>query len=864
MISLKNVRLRAINRENKKVFSESHTMFNLPFYKDIALNKGKEYYIDKIIDNWENIFVDQNQSFETLINILDKYFTKYPTYDKNSILYRLKKEVIPKLQDIKSNIRNVNEFANKYDKEVLSLMEMYKQCDRVLNNHKKLNMSKTKNFDNCIREMYISDNQDSIVDCVHELCEIINSYNMPFNTKFNVALENIFYGLDTFTRSSDTLNSKLVLDTIVTTFSQYDYDNNIVNMRDILANNKFISDDIKESVAYLYDSDSVVYIEGKEITKNNSKYAFGELKKLVTVKTPQALSSGFKAVLKKFYTKSDKNIIEDTPNFFNWFRFLLVCGTFAVQPVLGLVTVLTDFFIHMTQQRAACEEMVKKYEKELAKTKKKATGKNKEKYDALAKEIEENLEKIKDYQDTLYTEKENDKRHENDYDDILESALLHIDSVSIIDYFKNYHRLVSDEIQKIYNRIINFNSDYIIPITKDELNKFLYVQPQELGVYLDQDERIFIKLADWDCDLHRHNLSKTISNPIDVDRMMRDILNNICETLSDVSEDFFIYYDGLDNWHIYACLNTAIYDSSTNDVLTHVDYDDIYDFIELGEAMMYSYNNPISSVIESNIEKMSNSDIKSLGKALLGFNIINYDDIINVLSKEKDRLLGTTNNSKYIKSSTISQIIWDLKEKAEYDGPISYLNEYSDLAIMINAINEGKVNKFKIKPRLVKNKMKVVASRAKNMTAHAIEKEKIASNKLDNFFEKFKDKIDRELTNKNREAVIKGTVVPSLSSLIKMGLASGIIGAAVNPILGAITFAAGLVCSKRATAKEKQYILDEIEIQLTVVDKKIQLAESNNDMKALESLLKIQKRLRREKQRIIYNGRARNFRRDID
>ena len=56
-----------------------------------------------------------------------------------------------------------------------------------------------------------------------------------------------------------------------------------------------------------------------------------------------------------------------------------------------------------------------------------------------------------------------------------------------------------------------------------------------------------------------------------------------------------------------------------------------------------------------------------------------------------------------------------------------------------------------------------------------------------------------------------------------------------------------------ATAKERKYILSEIEVELRLVEKKIQLAERNDDTKALGELYRIEKRLKNEQARIKYH-----------
>jgi hypothetical protein len=52
--------------------------------------------------------------------------------------------------------------------------------------------------------------------------------------------------------------------------------------------------------------------------------------------------------------------------------------------------------------------------------------------------------------------------------------------------------------------------------------------------------------------------------------------------------------------------------------------------------------------------------------------------------------------------------------------------------------------------------------------------------------------------------------------------------------------------------KERQLILDEIDIELKAVDKEISMAENEGKMKEYKQLLSYQRKLQREKQRIKY------------
>lgn len=149
------------------------------------------------------------------------------------------------------------------------------------------------------------------------------------------------------------------------------------------------------------------------------------------------------------------------------------------------------------------------------------------------------------------------------------------------------------------------------------------------------------------------------------------------------------------------------------------------------------------------------------------------------------------------------------------------------------------------------NKLKLAGQNFKKAMLKMSDAEKKISSQMDHAYDRFTYTIEKNMSNKNREAVIKGSVIPSFSSLIKLALTAGTVSF-VSPVLAAITVMGGLAASKRATANERKYILDEIDIQLKVVKKKLDLAESNNDMKAYEQLLRIQRQLESEKHRIIY------------
>ena len=149
------------------------------------------------------------------------------------------------------------------------------------------------------------------------------------------------------------------------------------------------------------------------------------------------------------------------------------------------------------------------------------------------------------------------------------------------------------------------------------------------------------------------------------------------------------------------------------------------------------------------------------------------------------------------------------------------------------------------------NSLKLAKEKFKKNFVKMSDKEKKLSTQMDNAYDRFVYQVEKNLSNKNREAVIKGSLIPSFSAMLKLAMAAATVSF-ISPALAGITVMGGIAASKNATRKERKYILDEIDIQLEIVEKKLQLAENNNDMKAYEQLLRLKRQLESEKNRIIY------------
>ena len=116
--------------------------------------------------------------------------------------------------------------------------------------------------------------------------------------------------------------------------------------------------------------------------------------------------------------------------------------------------------------------------------------------------------------------------------------------------------------------------------------------------------------------------------------------------------------------------------------------------------------------------------------------------------------------------------------------------------------------------------------------------------------------IEKALTSDRREAIIKGSIIPSFSKCIKSSLALAGIGVFFGPGPALISAIGGFATSKALNAREKKLIYDEIDTELHVVEKQIEIAQNEGDMNQYRFLLNYQKKLTRENQRIKYGMRA--------
>ena len=178
-------------------------------------------------------------------------------------------------------------------------------------------------------------------------------------------------------------------------------------------------------------------------------------------------------------------------------------------------------------------------------------------------------------------------------------------------------------------------------------------------------------------------------------------------------------------------------------------------------------------------------------------------------------------------------------------GVIAYL-------MCLEEIERSQVNSSIVNEQMsFTNTLKIALNNLKHSVTKLSDKEKRMSNSIDVAMNSIIKSMDKEMSASEREAVVRGSIIPPASKCIKIAIT---LAAAwvVNPAIAIIGALGAFVCKKRATVKERQLALDEIEVELKMCERYIRIYEDQNDMQKLRQCEMIQRNLERQRQRIKY------------
>lgn len=652
------------------------------------------------------------------------------------------------------------------------------QCDRVLKNHN--NITKRFNIENTIRETAMCPTIESIQDSILELCKLIDSYDIEFGIKYNVALEEAFY---LFHKNCIDISNSILAETVSDYFimTRNCDDNVISDMKYIIENNHFYTDEDVSGLRYIYETtnngqqtvkeseyladmniDSIVNESKKDVNaakdkKNNTKGIIAGFKKA------KDKSVGlFKSCISRIFMNSPYNIVHDLPDIFSFTRtFLEICVT-GWQPAVGIPLMVTNFFIKNTIRRKESHRVIEEYKKNKTLYENKAQNakndKDRDKYLKMVENLDKSISKMQDYERSLYTDKENEERDAKEYNESFDlstlSDILMISSLTeSMDYNKN------DIMNSIKSNITSFCSEDIYTITESVM-----LCPE-----------VFDTLE----------YSRILEN--ELKRYRADAKSDTCK---------FIRIDALKEC-IYE-VNNKKYD----DIVTEADEDNLPDtetvFVEM-----------------------------KLMKELV-------DDTMELINFKEDYIVFESNNDNKKKDVA--------KKEHSKEATNSIRNK-------INSVKDKIANRKKLS---LKSRAQIAGMKGKEVAHKVMDKDRQISDTIDSNVSSVKNSIKKALVAQNREQIIKGSMMPSASKTIKYAIAGGI-GLSVAPVLTIITAIGGFAKSKSLKAKERQIILDEIEVEIDYCDRQLRYAEEKNDLKAIRQIMQIKRNLQRQQQQIKYH-----------
>lgn len=734
-----------------------------------------------------------NRYNDKLISLLEEVLkeNKNSLYDKLEGIYI--NNIIPKLSNsnIKYSISLIESSSIITNDNILNELKDYVTCDRIINNYNKLD--EKFNINESIDKCYYRDKDE----CIYEICEYIDRYNISKSSKYNITLESIIYG---FFNNKIDYSISSILENVTDYYLLEDAsDKDYKKMKDILSKNTLIKESDKSSVKYFIESEE--FADSDDVKDLLKKYKTEQIKDL----------GRLKYYIKKIYTKDPSQIIDETPNFLAWIRLGFVFSTAAFNPIITIPIFIIDQFISMTFKRKDADKMISIFEKELKKVEKK---KSTDKVSKYIKCLNTCITKLEQYRDSLYSEKELEKREE------LEESIKDLNNIITIKEIEESKDNITRELNSIFNKIPDSIRNTIDKNSIDTFNESSVLE------YINSKNQLDFNIA-------------RLSN------ISYEKAESITETINRALPNNYI----------------ALLESSNDSLSIHA--------IRKNNILLdYQEKEELHNVIPQELKK-SFTSIINISEATNEFINIDPDTLSNRIYNGFDRLMEDPVRSCKLMNSckdilNINKISEMVEEYRDLDNPIqSTIISNSKKELCKETLNLPEDIKLIYMTEAIKhidsilsegvnvNALKTAALNLRKKAQNLSTKEKEMSRNMDIAMNGLQKSIEKALTTDRREAIIKGSIIPSFSKMIKYCIAAT--GAyLISPTLAVIGVIGSLGVSKALTHKERKLLLDEIDIELTVLEKQISACEDSNPDK-YRKLLTCQRKLEREKMRIKYN-----------
>ena len=266
------------------------------------------------------------------------------------------------------------------------------------------------------------------------------------------------------------------------------------------------------------------------------------------------------------------------------------------------------------------------------------------------------------------------------------------------------------------------------------------------------------------------------------------------------------------------------------------------------------------SIIQEKINNINNANIDAITEfSIKNPDLIHPEELSEILTEQREDTLKLVNVNKYVRSTILSENItklnnfkYDISEECSIQ---SALHEMANTIITRDIIEESLLYTKESQTPLLElsftNTINMAIERVKKAATDLSDKEKIMSKTVDQSLENFGRGITDVYKTENREAIIRGNVLPPASRIIKMAIITGL-AFLVHPALAVISVLGHVAMAKETRAKERSIILDELDVELDMCNRYIKQAEDKNDLKAVRQCLMIKKKLEAQRNRLRY------------
>ena len=296
----------------------------------------------------------------------------------NALVSCFVENIAPAIEDVNKAIAEISKIKN--DKLRCTLMEAVNNnvtIDKIIDNHNKI--SKRFNVDAYTLEhaFYMDP-----VDVSNQICEWIDTYNMPGYAKLQTVVEETGYMLQK-------CGAKYDRNDVLRSVVEYFLINGTVTgdeAKRVLESSKVISEADTSEVRYLFN----------EYTSDEISTAIQKCKK------EELTESKFNKVMNSIYTKSPEQIVDGTPNILAWIRQIIVLSTLGINIIVGAVIILIDKLVQMNINRKQVEKVTKVIKSEQEKTKKalaSAEGTKKDRLEKYSNGLDKAIDQLNVYND---------------------------------------------------------------------------------------------------------------------------------------------------------------------------------------------------------------------------------------------------------------------------------------------------------------------------------------------------------------------------------------------------------------------------------------------------------------------------------